>query len=107
MLASYQSLSSLLFFSKFSELVESSSASCNILPETVTQQTRISFEPDRVRFINPPATAASDTTLYDQATELVLELTLATGAGSTATATSILDGEDIVMDSIAVREHEV
>jgi hypothetical protein len=37
MLASHQSLSSLLFFSKFSVLVESSSASCNILPETVTR----------------------------------------------------------------------
>jgi hypothetical protein len=39
MLTSYQSLLSFLFFSKFSVLVESSSASCNILPETVIEGT--------------------------------------------------------------------
>ncbi|KAK4120430.1 hypothetical protein N657DRAFT_161706 [Parathielavia appendiculata] len=58
MLASYQSLLSLLFFSKFSVLVESSTASCNILPETVTvvnplaspNLTPLSIKPSEVPF---------------------------------------------------------
>jgi hypothetical protein len=71
------------------------------------QQTRINFEPNRVRLANPLATAASNTTPSEQASESAPESTSATNTASTATATSTLDGEDTVMDSITVREDEV
>ncbi|MDQ3284855.1 MAG: hypothetical protein M3P92_03965, partial [Actinomycetota bacterium] len=71
------------------------------------QQTRINFEPSRVRFTNPSTTDANSTALLEQSSEPATESTPAPNTASTALATSTLDGEDTVMDSITVREDEV
>jgi hypothetical protein len=70
------------------------------------QQTRISFEPTVVRFANPVVTDAGSAAPLPQAAESATEPTLATNTASTTTTTPVPDDEDIVMDTITVRENE-
>jgi hypothetical protein len=71
------------------------------------QQTRINFEPSRVRFTNPSAPEANNTALLEQSSQPATEPTPTPNTASTTTATSTIDGEDTVMDSITVLDDEV
>jgi hypothetical protein len=58
------------------------------------------------RFASPVVTDAGGTAPPPKALELATEPTLATATTSTTTPTLVLDDEDIVMDTITVRENE-